>query len=611
MEKGFLYAYIFCLNFDIVACMNGSDIRTAFLSFFEERGHAAVPSSSLIPDDPSVLLTTAGMQQFKPYYTGALDPLTTIHPSLGKPLGVKSTASVQKSFRTSDIEEVGDHSHLTFFEMLGNFSFGGYFKEEAIAYAFDFISKTMNLEISYVTIFEGSHGVPRDEDSKAIWNRLGITDVREDTIENVFWGPTGSDGPCGPTTEIYCKNADGKDIEVWNIVFNEYFYPGSREELLSGSPDKKLEKLEVAGVDTGMGLERLCMISQKTKTIFDTDLFAPYIQLLPGELDDKKKRVMTDHMRGSIFLLADGVRPSNKERGYILRRLLRRTFVYEYQASLPPHILQSLMHDIIHGYGAFYPELMKESESIREGIAQEREKFLKTLTRGLKEIEKIDNMTGLTAFDLYQSYGLPGEVTLELKPFDWSEFEEARRIHSVKSSEGAEKKFGGHGLILDTGELKAKDEQELKIVTRLHTATHLLQAALRKVLGESVHQMGSDITGERTRFDFAFERKLTPEEIKEVEDLVNHAIASAYDVVMKKMPYEDACKLGALHFFKEKYPEEVNVYSVGRFGNGSEELFSREFCGGPHVPNTSEIGSFKITKEEAVASGVRRIRATI
>lgn len=591
--------------------MKGSDIRTTFLNFFKDHNHTIVPSSSLIPDDPSVLLTTAGMQQFKPYYTGALDPVTAIHPSLAKPLGSKNAASVQKSFRTSDIEEVGDHSHLTFFEMLGNFSFGGYFKEEAITHAHDFITKEMNLDISYVTIFEGSHGVPKDEESKSIWNRLGVTDVREDTIENVFWGPTGNEGPCGPTTEIYCKNADGKDIEVWNIVFNEYFYPGSREDLLSGAPDKKLEKLKVAGVDTGMGLERLCMISQKTKTVFETDLFAPYIQLLPDTLDEKKKRVVVDHMRGSIFLLADGVRPSNKERGYILRRLMRRMFVYEYQAALAPHVLQSIMHDIIHGYGSFYVELMKESEAIREEFTKEREKFLKTVTRGLKEIEKIDQMTGTIAFDLYQSYGLPGEVTLELKPFNWSEFEAARKAHSAKSSEGAEKKFGGHGLILDTGELKARDENELKIVTRLHTATHLLQAALRKILGESVRQMGSDITVERTRFDFACDHKLTSEEIQAVEDTVNGAIAASYDVVMKKMPYEEALKLGALHFFKEKYPEEVNVYSVGRFGDGKEELFSREFCGGPHVLNTKEVGHFKIIKEEAVAAGVRRIRATI
>lgn len=591
--------------------MNGPDIRKAFLDFFKERDHAVVPSSPLIPDDPSVLLTTAGMQQFKPYYTGALDPMTAIHPSLARPLGSKNAASVQKSFRTSDIEEVGDHSHLTFFEMLGNFSFGGYFKDEAIMYAFDFITKTMKLNISYVTIFEGSHGVPKDEESKAIWNRLGVEDVREDTIENVFWGPTGNEGPCGPTTEIYCTNADGKDIEVWNIVFNEYFYPGSREELLSGVPEKKLEKLKVAGVDTGMGLERLAMIAQQTRTIFETDLFAPYIALLPESLDEKKKRVLVDHMRGSAFLLGDGIRPSNKERGYILRRLLRRIFVYEYQAQLPSHILPSLLHDILHGYGSFYPELTKEGESIRDEFTKEREKFLKTLTRGLKEIEKIEHMTGEAAFDLYQSYGLPGEVTLELKPFNWAEFETARKAHSAKSSEGAEKKFGGHGLILDTGELKAKDEGELKIVTRLHTATHLLQAALREVLGDSVRQMGSDITVERTRFDFAFERKLTPEEIKKVEDVVNSAINASYDVVMKKMPYEEALKMGALHFFKEKYPEEVNVYSVGKFGDGAEKIFSREFCGGPHVINTKEIGHFKIVKEEAVAAGVRRIRGVI
>ncbi len=570
-----------------------------------------MPSSSLIPDDPSVLLTTSGMQQFKPYYTGALDPMTAIHPTLGTPIGAKNVVSVEKSFRTVDIDEVGDESHLTFFQMLGNFSFGIYFKREAISYAHEFITKELGLTISYVTVFGGGQNIPADDESKTIWQSLGITDVRNDTLENVFWGPTGNEGPCGPSTEIYCKNAAGHDIEIWNIVFNEYFYAGSREELLSGTSAKKLEPLKSPGVDTGMGFERLVMIAQHKVNVFETDIFASYIELLPDVLSDKQKRVIVDHLRGSIFLLGDGIRPSNKGAGYILRRILRRMFVYEYQTQLPVHTISALAHDMVHEYGAWYPELLKESEVINAEIISEHDKFMKTLARGMKELEREPTMTGKAAFDLYQSFGLPPEVTHELKPFDWKEFEEAKKIHGSVSGAGAEKKFGGHGLLLDTGELKAADEKELAVVTRLHTATHLLQAALRRVLGDTVHQMGSDITVERTRFDFNFDRKLTPEETKQIEDLVNFAIKRGLTVDMKEMPYEDALKFGALHYFKEKYPPMVKVYSVGDFKADPPEIFSREFCGGPHVKNTAEIGHFKITKEEAVAAGVRRIRGTV
>ncbi|MFY9463147.1 MAG: alanine--tRNA ligase-related protein, partial [Candidatus Sungiibacteriota bacterium] len=312
--------------------MQSSEIRRKFLEFFEKRGHAVVPSSSLIPDDPSVLLTTAGMQQFKPYYTGEADPMTSIHPTLGRPLGTRNAVSIQKSFRTSDIDEVGDEQHLTFFEMMGNFSFGGYFKKEAIQYAFDFLTKEIGVAISYITIFQGKEeiGVPKDEESRAIWQSLGVKDIREEGMEDVFWGPTGSAGPCGPTTEIYCKNAAGQDIEIWNIVFNEFFFAGSREELLSGISGKKLEKLKTPGVDTGMGLERLAMISQGKKNIFETDLFSPFMLFLRGnpEYQEQHGRIVADHTRAAIFLLADGVRPSNKERGYILRRLIRRAVAH-------------------------------------------------------------------------------------------------------------------------------------------------------------------------------------------------------------------------------------------------------------------------------------------
>ena len=606
--NGLFFAYITII-------MEAQEIRKRFLTYFKNHGHAIVPSSSLIPDDPSVLLTTAGMQQFKPYYlpagrhgTGKADAM--------KDFGSLNTVSVQKSFRTSDIEEVGDERHLTFFEMLGNFSFGGYFKKEAITYAHEFLTKELGLEISYVTIFEGkeSIGVPKDEESRSIWQSLGVADIREEGMGDVFWGPTGSGGPCGPTTEIYCKNGAGQDIEVWNIVFNEFLFPGSREELNSGSSGKQLEKLLTPGVDTGMGFERLTMVIQKTQTIFETDLFYSLLQLLPNNLDTIKRRVFADHARAITFLITDGVRPSNKEAGYILRRLMRRSMAYEKTDNLPEHILQTVVDEIICIYGDFYPELQVQATTIKDTVVGEREKFSKTLEHGIRETYKFSEINASTAFNLYQSFGISLDVIKDVagekaKNVTNEAFEAELKKHQEISRAGQTAKFGGHGLILDTGELKAGTKEEVKIVTRLHTATHLLQAALRKVLGTEVHQMGSDITPERTRFDFSFSRKVTPDELKQVEEIVNEAIQSDYVVEAKKMPYEEAIKTNALYFFKEKYPKEVNVYSV--FDPNTHEVFSREFCGGPHVTHTGEIGVFKILKEESSSAGVRRIRAIV
>ena len=618
--------------------MTSLEIRKKFLDFFAKRGHTVVPSSSLIPYDPSVLLTTAGMQQFKPYYTGDADPLETIHPTLGKPLGSKNAVSVQKSFRTSDIDEVGDATHLTFFEMLGNFSFdykpglaragtaegdpisykGGYFKEKAIAYAHEFITGEMGLKISYVTIFEGDQkiGVPKDEDSKKIWSQLGVAKIIEQGMEDVFWGPTGSAGPCGPTTEIYCINAAGEDVEIWNIVFNEFYYPGSREELLSGASDKKLERLKAPGVDTGMGLERLVMIAQNTKNIFETDLFTPFLLLVPENVPERERRIITDHLRGVAFLLADGVRPSNKEAGYILRRLMRRVLAYEKLYTFEQHIIDALLHDIAHEYGQFYPEVMKAADVIREEWSHERERFATSLERGMKALATTRAKGAIDAkiaFTIYQSFGMPFEIIKDLggeaaRSLSYDAFSEEFKKHQEISRAGIEKKFGGHGLLLDTGELKARDEKELEKVTRFHTATHLLQAALRKVLGSEVQQMGSDISVERTRFDFSFSRKLMPDEVRAVEKAVNNAIERDLQQKKEEMPYEEAVQAGALHFFKEKYPDRVSVYS---FIDKDGSVFSRELCGGPHVTHTKTIGKFTILKEEASSAGVRRIRASI
>src|SRR3990167_2692446 len=551
--------------------MTSKEIRKKFLDYFSAKGHTIVPSSSLIPDDPSVLLTTAGMQQFKPYYT---DPLR-----VEKDFGSRSTASVQKSFRTSDIDEVGDASHLTFFEMLGNFSFGGYFKKEAIGYAREFITKTLGLEISFVTVFEGlaSIGVPEDTESQKIWKALDpAIRIERQGVEDVFWGPTGSSGPCGPTTEIYCRNANNEDIEVWNIVFNEFFFPGSREELLGNLVAK-----------------------------------SPNYPPLPIS----HQRVIIDHLRGSVFLLADGVRPSNKEAGYVLRRLLRRAFVYEKIYTLSPDIFESILLAVIEQYGSFYGELREAKNSVINEYWAERERFSKTLERGVRELTALQEpISPAKAFRLYETYGIPFEIIKELGVIHTlnltrEDFDKEFRKHQEKSRAGAEKKFGGHGLLFNTGELKAADKKELAVVTRLHTATHLLHAALRKVLGNEVQQMGSDITAERTRFDFSFGRKVTREELDRVEGLVNKVVKDDYKVDYDTMKYDEAIKSGALHFFKEKYPDSVKVYTIIHPETG--EVFSREFCGGPHVKHTGEIGTFVVIKEEASSSGVRRIRAVV
>ncbi|MDP4010264.1 MAG: alanine--tRNA ligase [Candidatus Spechtbacteria bacterium] len=580
--------------------MKSQEIREKFLNFFKERGHAVVPSSSLIPDDPSVLLTTAGMQQFKPYFMGKADPM--------RDFGSKNTVSIQKSFRTSDIDEIGDESHLTFFEMLGNFSFGGYFKEEAIKYAHELL-KEYGLKIQYVTIFEGDDIVPKDERSREIWKELGVKDIRELPKSDNFWGPTGNEGPCGPTTEIFVN-----DVEIWNLVFNEYYC----------KPDGSLEKLETPGVDTGMGLERLAVVLQGKKHVFETDLFLPLIQVMPDGMDERTKRIFADHIRAMAFLISDGVRPSNKEAGYVLRRIIRRVLAQEYKVPLSysgNDILgmsggldvNSVLQKVVECYEDFYPELKKNEDIIFQVFKEENEKFKKTLSNGLKELEKLDDINAKDAFRLYESYGLPYEAIKELagekaKNLSREEFEKEFEKHRAKSREGQEAKFGGHGLLLDTGELKARDEQEVKIVTRLHTATHLLQAALREILGPQVKQAGSDITAERARFDFSYDRKLEEDEIKKAEDWINDKIERKLDVKFEEIPYEEAVKTGALYFEKEKYPATVKVYSViDEKGNA----VSKELCGGPHVKNTEEMGVFRIEKQESVGAGIRRIRAVL
>lgn len=556
--------------------MTSEEIRNKFLKFFEARGHKIIPSSSLVPEnDPSVLFTTAGMQQFKQYYTNPRDA--------EKDFGSLNTTTAQKCVRTGDIEEVGDSTHLTFFEMLGNFSFGGYGRKEAIIYAYDFITKEMGLKISYVTFYKGSDSVPRDSESENIWKEIGIKDVREEGSD-VFWGPTGESGPCGPTTEIYCKSGDGKDVEIWNIVFNEYFADGSREKLDKG--EVSLKKLDILGVDTGMGLERLVSIVQNKNSVYDTDLFN-------GE-NTKELRIISDHIKASLFLIADGVIPSNKDRGYVLRRLLRRTGIRAEQLKITVEDLVKITLVFNEKYKNIYFNI--GNEKIIQIIKEELNKFKQTIIDGLKEYEK-----GVDPFILATTYGFPIEMTLELakekgQEVDLEDFNKKMTEHQKLSQ------TAGAGMF--KGGLANHNEKTIK----LHTAHHLLLAGLQSVIGKNVKQKGSNITEERLRMDFICDHKLTDEEKKKVEDFVNDKIKRGLSMVRKEMPREEAENLGAEMEFGTKYPDVVSVYFV-LDENGSP--VSKEFCGGPHVENTSILGTFKIQKEEAVSAGVRRIKAVL
>ncbi len=547
--------------------MNSKDLRRKFLEFFEKNGHKIVPSSSLIPTDTSVLFTTAGMQQFKPYYLGEKSPFG------------QNVCSCQKCFRTSDIEEVGDDSHLTFLEMLGNFSFGGYFKEEAIKLTYEFLFKELKLPLNKAifTVFKGGGKVPEDKDSIQIWKKLGISEdrIKKCGREDNFWGPTGEEGPCGPTTEIHFNG-----IEVWNLVFNEYYQDKSG----------KLISLKQKGVDTGMGLERLATVVQGKKSVFETDLFLPIINEIPGD-NEKAKRIISDHVKSSVFLIVDGILPSNVERGYVLRRVLRRAIRYGKILNLPENFLIPLAQKAIEMYKDIYPELKSKEADILTAIQNEEEKFEKTLEEGLKQFEK-----GIDAFELYTSYGFPLELTLELAK------ERGRDINVEEFN----KKFKEHQELSRTsssGMFKGGLADNSEQVVKYHTVNHLLLAALRKVLGGQVSQKGSNITIERLRFDFSHPEKMTEKEIKEVEEIVNQKIKEDLPVVCEEMSLDEAKKKGATGVFEDKYEEKVKVYSIGDF--------SKEICGGPHVSRTGELGHFKVVKEESSSAGIRRIRAVL
>jgi len=596
--------------------MTSEELRKNFLEFFKKRGHIIVPSSSLLPSDKTVLFTTAGMQQFSLYLAGKKDVI--------KDFQSRHLTSSQKCFRTDDIEEVGDDTHHTFFEMLGNWSIGqdenGYFKEGAIRYALEFLEELgLDKNKLYITVFKGEGSIPKDEEAINLWikNGIPIERIKEYGVKDNFWGPVGEIGPCGPCSELHydrgekygcnspncgpnCDNCK-RFVEIWNLVFMQYFKNEKGE----------YDLLSQTNIDTGIGFERLASLLQEKNSSYETDIFKDVIskieEVCNRKYEDNKKefRVIADHARAIVFLTSEGVIPSNVSQGYILRRLIRRSIRYSKLIGFDFNQFYSLLDVIIEKYKDIYPEVLnKKYEVIRE----EEEKFAKTIEKGLLMIEKLmtekseRTITGEEAFDLYQSYGFPLELVEEIaneKDFlvDKNGFNEALKKHQDVSRTGMEKKFGGVGK--DSGEMGIK----------YHTLTHLLHAALRKVLGEHVKQMGSDINAERLRFDFAHSIKMTEEEVKKVEDLVNEKIKEDLIVEKQEMSLDKAISEGALAFFKDKYGEIVFVWTI--FNPQTKEVFSKEVCGGPHVETLKDLGIFKIIKEESSSAGVRRIKAIL
>ncbi|MFA5841662.1 MAG: alanine--tRNA ligase [Candidatus Paceibacterota bacterium] len=587
--------------------MQSEEIRGKFLRFFEKRGHAIIPSASLVPEnDPSVLFNTAGMQPLVPYLLG--EPY---------PNGSRRLVNSQKCVRTTDIDEIGDNTHATFFEMLGNWSLGDYFKEDAIKWSYEFLTSRedgLGLDSNrlYVTVFEGDENAPRDDEAFDIWKKY----VPENRIyfmgaKSNWWSP-GDNGPCGPDSEMfydvtekglgdmtkeeYMAADDRQDVvEIWNDVFMEY-------EKKDG---KVIGKLKQQNVDTGSGLERVAMVVQGKNNIFDTDLLKPIIDKI-GESsnsdDTKAKRIIADHIRTSVFMIADGVIPSNTDRGYVLRRLIRRATYYYNSIGLGNNTVSDLVGKIADVYREANYGLWQKERGIKEVLENEETQFRKTLESGKKQAEKIIKNTpagiipGKDAFLLFSTFGYPLELTIEIafangKKVDSDGFWEEFKKHQEISRQGSDQKFKG-GLA---------DHSETSV--KYHTATHLLHKALREVLGNHVFQKGSNITPERLRFDFSHGEKMTDEQKKRVEDMVNEKISEALPVTYEDMPLAEAEKKGAIGLFEEKYGDTVRVYRIGDF--------SLEFCGGPHVKNTSELGRFKIAKEEACSAGIRRIKAVL
>ena len=590
---------------------HSADLRAMFLKFFQDHGHAVISSASVIPEnDPTVLFTTAGMHPLVPYLMGQKHPAGT------------RLTDVQKCVRTGDIEDVGDFSHLTFFEMLGNWSLGDYFKKEMIPWSWEFLTSEKYLGLPKdrlaFTVFAGDKDCPRDEESANLWRSCGVADDHIFYLpkENNWWGPAGVTGPCGPDTEMFiitdkepcgpdCSPACscGRYLEIWNDVFMQY----NKKE------DGTFEPLAQKNVDTGMGLERTICVLNGKKSVYETDLFENIlgkIAELSGktygedEATTKAFRIIADHMRTSTFIMGDdrGVSPANVDQGYVLRRLIRRAVRYGMEIGMPEGFTGEIAKVIIEQYKDVFPELKRNEAFVLDQLALEETRFAKTLKQGNREFEKLaqrvkdGRIDGESAFHLYDTYGFPVEMTCELAKdagltVDMEGFKECFKKHQATSQAGAEQRFKG-GLADHSAQS-----------ARLHTATHLLHAALRKVLGDEVAQKGSNITAERLRFDFSFGRKMTKEEIAEVERLVNEAIDAHAPIVCEEMTVPEAQAQGAIGLFTSKYGENVKVYTMGPY--------SKEICGGPHATNTGDLKSFKIQKEESSSAGVRRIKAVI
>lgn len=583
--------------------MKAIEIRNKYLKFFERYGHKVIPSAPLIPEnDPSVLFNTAGMQPLVPYLLGQKHPEGT------------RLVDYQKCVRTNDIDEVGDNRHLTYFEMLGNWSLGDYFKEESISMSYEFLTKELNIpaEKISVTCFEGDEDCPRDEETANIWKKVGIPEERVYYFgKDDNWWIAGEEGPCGPDTEMFYDTGKepcgehcnpscdcGKYVEIWNNVFMQYYK----------NADGTYEKLKQKNVDTGLGLERMTMLLQGKETPFETELFKPIMDKLEilqkNDLIDSR-RIVTEHLRSSMMIISDGGRPSNVDRGYVLRRLIRRMTRHMNKLEIDLNEIANLIDLFVDTLKEMYPELEQNRQIIKNVVVEEKNKFVKTLSNGEKEFNKEankvkaqgkDTLEGKVVFRLYDTFGFPPEVTAELAgenemKIDMEGFNQLFKEHQEKSRAGSKQKFKG-GLADQSPETIA-----------YHTATHLLNAALKLVIGPDTHQRGSNITPDRMRFDFNCDHKMTDEEKAKTEEIVNRWIQDGLDVKCEEMSKEEAIASGAECMFIEKYPDIVTVYTIGDV--------SKELCGGPHVKNTKELGVFKIKKEEASSAGIRRIKAIL
>ena len=590
--------------------MNSAELRRKYIEFFVSKGHKEIKSAPLIPEnDPTCLFTTAGMHPLVPYLQGQSHPLGT------------RLVDVQKCIRTGDIDEVGDPVHLTFFEMLGNWSLGDYFKEEAIRFSFEFLTSKEYLNIPLekfaVTVFAGDEDAPFDEEAYNLWRSLGVAADRiakRPKCDN-WWGPAGQTGPCGPDTEMFYWTGEGEApavfepenklwVEIWNDVFMQY------NKLADGT----YEPLAQRNVDTGMGLERVTAVLQGKASCYETEIFAPIfaeIDAVRGltqapEKRTSSERIIADHLRAATFIIGDGVTPGNVDQGYVLRRLIRRAIREGRKLGITEHFTGRIAKVVIREFGGFYHELADNQQKIVEELDMEEKLFAAALERGTREFEKLiarvpehvvkKQISGKNAFYLYETFGFPLELTVEMAKehnfeVDKDGFAAAYEKHQALSRSGAEQRFKG-GLA-DNSEATAK----------LPSATHLLQAALRKVLGNHVEQRGSNITAERLRFDFSHPEKMTPEQLKEVEDLVNEAISRKLPIECVEMSVDEARAAGAMGLFGDRYSERVKVYTMGDV--------SKEICGGPHAANTGDLGHFKILKEESSSRGVRRIKAVL